>query len=58
MRYAVIFWALRVVAVAAIVVEVAALVAGDRLVLDLAAVLGLGAVAVAWVLRQDGGEQR
>ncbi|MFJ7138025.1 hypothetical protein [Streptomyces fungicidicus] len=51
---AVVFWALRLVAVAALVVEVAALVAGETLVLNLAAVLGLGAVAVTWVLQQDG----
>jgi hypothetical protein len=52
---AVVFWALRAVAVAALVVELAALVAGNDLVLDLAAVLGVGAVAVSWVLEQDGG---
>ncbi|MCX4581344.1 hypothetical protein OHB41_51290 [Streptomyces sp. NBC_01571] len=50
---AVVFWALRAVAMVAIVVEVAALVAGEPLVLNLAAVLGLGAVAVTWVLQQD-----
>ncbi|MEU3282110.1 hypothetical protein [Streptomyces antibioticus] len=51
---AVVFWALRAVAVVAIVVEVAALIAGETLVLNLAAVLGLGAVAVTWVFEQDG----
>lgn len=48
-----IFLSLRVVAVAAIGVEFAGLIAGETLVVNLAAVLGLGAVAVSWVLAQD-----
>lgn len=51
---ALVFWALRAVAVAAVVAELAALVAGEPLAVNLAAVLGLGAVAVTWVLEQDG----
>lgn len=52
-----VFLMLRVVALVALVVEVIALFAGETLVLNLAFVLGLGALTVAWVLRQDGEER-
>jgi hypothetical protein len=46
----------RVVAVLALVVELAAAVAGDVLALNLAFVVGMGAVVIGWVLRP--GEER
>ncbi|GAA2913052.1 hypothetical protein [Streptomyces mexicanus] len=54
---AVVFRVLRAVAVTAIAVELAALIVGETLVMDLAAVLALGAVGVAWVLEQDGADR-
>lgn len=44
-------WLVRLVAGLALVVELVAALAGDQLMVDLAVVVGVGAVVIGWALR-------